>query len=190
MRRLLAPVVVVVSLWSAGCATAPVVRVHADVAGLARLAPAVVQPIDERGRAAQEDANRELERAHERATKAELTWRATRDEPRAADTAAILDVKIARAEAELRWQRALVEVARWHAAVAAAATERAKADLLNHAGQDVDLGAFVADTTRLRDGLAKATQRAAAARAGVDARERDLNAAKARYAQAHGIATR
>jgi hypothetical protein len=155
---------------------------------MARLAPAVVEPLAERARVAQEELDRDQARAQERVAKLEAAARAARAEPRAPETDAIREVKIARADAELRWQRVLVEVARWRGAAAQAASERQKVDLLTRAGQDVDVEPFNDQNERLRAGLSDATRRAAAERARFDELDRKLNAQKALYAQAHGAA--
>jgi len=186
MFRLLAPAFLIIS----GCATAPMVRLHVDPAGLARLAPAVIQPIVDKAQAQQAELDRELQRAQERVAKAELAVTQTRDEPKAADTASIHEAKLERSTADLRWQRALFDVARWRGLVAAAESERAKAELMSHAGQEVDLEAFGEQYARMRAGMNDATRRAAADRTRLDEAERHLNAAKEKYAQAHSVAHR
>jgi hypothetical protein len=175
------------SVSGSGCATAPAVRLHVDPAGLARLAPTVRQPFEDRARATQDECDRDRARADERVTKAELALKQARED--ASTPAEIRDAKVARAEADVRWQRALVEVVRWRAVVASADLERAKAEQLRRAGQDVDVDAFSEQHARLRERLNESSQRATAERVRFEARERALNAAKERYTATHAVAT-
>jgi hypothetical protein len=170
-----------------GCAPAPTVRLHADPAMMARLAPQVVAPLDAQATDQKANLDRDLARANERLTKAELAQKQAAADPRTADTGEIRDAKIARAEAEVRWQRALLEAARWRGVYNQATNELARAQLLSHTGHEVDTEAFVEQQARVREQLDNANRRATAERSRFEERDRNLNAAKEKYAQAHAV---
>ncbi len=165
-----------------GCAgPARVVR-HVEPARLARLAPAVLQPLDERARDAAAEVERDLVHARERMIRAEQALVAARAEsPLPADVRA---AKIARAERELAWQRTLVEVVTCREAATVAAAEVARAELVSRAGQDVDVEAFKEQHAALLGRVSEATRAATAARQRFEDADRRLSAAKARYAEA------
>jgi hypothetical protein len=172
---------------SIGCASqTPDLTLRVESARTTRLAPEVRRQLEDADAASLRDQDRELDRGRERVATARKALSVARAEPAIPDAAYVHEAKVSRAGRELEWEEAVLRSAEWRRASTASAGELAKAEALARAGDDVDVGAYAAQHERMRAGLTEALRRQAAQRASFDESERQLAAAKTRYAQAHG----
>jgi hypothetical protein len=172
--------VLVVVAW--GCAATPRVTHTVGAARIARLAPEVVQPVDAQYTAAVAEIDRDRERLRTQLDGSQSAVAIARSEGVAPDTAEVHGAKVARGEQEVTWLRAMIRVAEWRRAAATSGAELKKAQLLSHAGDAIEIEPFSEQQEHNRAGLAEAQREQARARLELDRRERDLVAAKARYA--------
>jgi hypothetical protein len=172
-----------------GCATtSPTLKRTVDPARIARLDPAALQPAETAHTAALAEVERDEGKAKERVSKSEAVLKTTEAEHPLGDQH-VQNAKIDRARAEVAWQRSMLDVIAWRRAIADAAYELARAQVVARTGADIDLEAFRAQGNDMRRGLKRAEADQVSSRSRFEAADRRLNEAKARYAGATAQAT-